>query len=286
MSEITLNACPICASGAIRLLEPIDYPSAGQRLGLWRCGECRITFLNPRFESSDLAYSPEHVQRYLRQLVADGLLREDYTPVLDRIRLRYRELADLAHRAHQGGEVIDIGCGLGMSMLALRYHGIQAVGIDVNEHMVCTGRDVLGLDVRRIGVDDLTTRYALATLSSCLEHVFDPVGFLTTIRQRALVPGGRLVVTVPNLLDISYIVHRTRMAHAFHGGHVWYFTEETLGMVAEKAGFDVGEFYRHDFELPDVLGSAMRFVRELAGLDLNLYGAIGCTLTARSSAIA
>ena len=103
--------------------------------------------------------------------------------------------------------VVDLGCGRGEWLLALKEQGIPVRGVDSN--VVCvTECASKGLDVE---LDDLVTflgkqpdqSVGAFTLFQVLEHLpFDVL--LTTLRQirRVLVPGGRLIAEVPNAKNL------------------------------------------------------------------------------------
>jgi SAM-dependent methyltransferase len=237
-------------------------------------------FLNPRIAGSQRGYSQEFVDSYIDLLIKFGVLRSDRSADEAVIPNYYPEIVDLTHTVYDGTSVLDIGCGIGMSILALKVKGIQAKGIDIDPFMVATGRRLFGLDLEVRNLVDVDGRYSVATLSSVLEHVHEPVAFLDAIRTHILTESGHLVLTVPNILDISYIENGTAEDHRYHRGHVWYFNETTLSIVAERAGYRVERMYRHDIVLPGTIGNAMRFIRKYLCVDANLYGGIGCVLKA------
>ena len=103
--------------------------------------------------------------------------------------------------------VVDLGCGRGEWLLALKAQGIPVRGVDSN--VVCVAECASkGLDVE---LGDLVTflgkqpdqSVGAFTLFQVLEHLpFDVL--LTTLRQirRVLVPGGRLIAEVPNAKNL------------------------------------------------------------------------------------
>lgn len=84
-------------------------------------------------------------------------------------------------------------------------------------------------------------RYDLVWLNNVLEHVADPVGLLTSLRQ-LVSPKGILVVTVPNdgsayqenLLEHGDIDERFWVAIP---DHLAYFTYESLQCTTEATGW-------------------------------------------------
>ena len=99
--------------------------------------------------------------------------------------------------------VLDIGCGRGEFLLALKEAGLPGVGIDLNPAMVDTAR-AQGLDVTLAdAVAHLRDREpgSLAAIASfhVIEHIpFEGVLHLIEAAKRALMPGGLLILETPN----------------------------------------------------------------------------------------
>ena len=105
-------------------------------------------------------------------------------------------------------DALDIGCGMGFAMLALKSRGYRAVvGVDTDRSQIdaCKRRN---LDVELI--DDLADylgknkgRFGLITMLDVLEHIPPAQQIFVLKRIRAaLLPGGRLILRVPNASSI------------------------------------------------------------------------------------
>jgi SAM-dependent methyltransferase len=96
--------------------------------------------------------------------------------------------------------VLDIGCGTGMMVNALRQFG-EVFGIDPDEHAIAYSRRRI-TDPTRVHKGQLPDglprdqRFEIVTLLDVLEHVEDDVGSLRAIRE-VLNPRGILFLTVP-----------------------------------------------------------------------------------------
>ena len=136
-------------------------------------------------------------------------------------------------------DVIDIGCGMGFAMLALRDRGYcKVIGIDIDHSQieVCRRRN---LEVELI--DDLGDylsrhpgRFGLITMLDVLEHI--PTAQQIAILKQAnaaLAPGGRLILKVPNASSI--IASRWQYIDFTH--HTSY-TEHSIRFAVKCAGFD------------------------------------------------
>ena len=229
-----VRRCPSCEHERWRPVLRTDRDCC-----LAECDSCGLVFLNPRppREADESGYAADHADSLIPRLVERGLLTEDLTPVADRLLQRYEKLIELTRRLEPTQPVLDLGCGIGTSTLALRAAGIDAVGMEIDPGFVAAARSRLGLDVRQGDVlQPLAARHPIATLNSVLEHIDDPVGFLAAIRTNALSPNGALVLTVPNLASTEFVEHGIAW-RIIQPQHVTYFTEATLVATAERAGF-------------------------------------------------
>lgn len=138
----------------------------------------------------------------------------------------------------RGAKCLDIGCGMGFAMLALRDLGFQNVaGIDIDRAQVGAAAR-RGLAVDRVAD---TSAYLLARprtydvilLLDVLEHVavMEQIHLLQAIHS-ALRAGGRIIVQVPNAN--SPLASRWRYIDYTHTSS---FTEHSLAFVLANAGF-------------------------------------------------
>lgn len=106
-------------------------------------------------------------------------------------------------------EALDVGCGMGFAMGAMKRLGFSGVyGVDIDSSQIASARR-RGLAVEQ--VKDVAAflnanpgRFGFITMMDVFEHV--PVAeHVATARSlyRALAPGGRLVMQVPNAASVA-----------------------------------------------------------------------------------
>ncbi|BBH63930.1 SAM-dependent methyltransferase [Actinoplanes sp. OR16] len=129
----------------------------------------------------------------------DHLLTGTWLPAVPEIETRLRA----------GASVLDLGCGMGYSSvaLALAYPGITVRGADLDEHSVAVAREVAAA----AGVADrvsftladaaaVTGDYDLITIFEALHDMGDPVGVLRNARA-LLTPGGSVFIADERVAD-------------------------------------------------------------------------------------
>ncbi|ETA02928.1 methylase [Frankia sp. CcI156] len=101
------------------------------------------------------------------------------------------------------GKALDCGCGAGDNARLLRARGWRVTGvtIDPSERAAATAEcDHVELADLNAGLPFVPDgSHQLVLLSHILEHLADPVPLLVEAR-RALAPGGRVLVALPNVL--------------------------------------------------------------------------------------
>jgi len=139
----------------------------------------------------------------------------------------------------RSGEVVDIGCGYGFGLLALKRLGFTHVlGLEISEQQALRARS-LGLDVLVPGdvgawLEANRARFSVALLLDVLEHIPEDrqIEFARSI-YTSMGSGSRLLVQVPNASSI--IASRWRYIDYTH---TTSFTEHSLFYILRNAGFD------------------------------------------------
>jgi ubiquinone/menaquinone biosynthesis C-methylase UbiE len=155
-----------------------------------------------------------------------------------------RRRALLLDAVKPGERVLDLGCGAGRFVAALREAGAEPVGVELADAALERARrNVPGADFRLVADGSLPLGHGeidLVWCSEVLEHVPDTIALLTEVR-RVLKPGGRLLVTVPDHGRLK----RTLIALALYdahydplGQHVRFYTRRSLTRALHATGFE------------------------------------------------
>jgi 2-polyprenyl-3-methyl-5-hydroxy-6-metoxy-1,4-benzoquinol methylase len=169
--------------------------------------------------------------------------------------------------------ILDIGCGFGQTLDALRREGYRNLaGIDVSAEAVSGARQN-GLDVELI--EDIGSfcrkagkRYDFIIMSHVLEHVEKDriIDTLRIIRENLIAPQGSLAVMVPNAQSPTGCYWRYE-----DFTHTTIFTAGSLFYVLKSAGFESIEFIDPDGTADN--SPPVRLLRKLflAGYRINLH---------------
>jgi SAM-dependent methyltransferase len=228
-----LGACPVCGAPDREVLfadlDDASFQVAPGRWTLWRCGDCRAVYLDPR---PNLASIGDAYGRYythgvpdpkrfvtrrmdLRSALGRGYLNRVYGYRLkaavswkigkrlmsdrERTRLDYM-IRHLKAPGARGASLLDVGCSNGGFLALARDLGFRTTGVEPDPKAVEAGR-AAGLGILEGGLERPELKVGAfdhVTLSHVLEHLHDPRAALARILD-LLKPGGRLWLSQPNL---------------------------------------------------------------------------------------
>lgn len=152
--------------------------------------------------------------------------------------------------------VLDVGCSTGYLSERLRQRGATVVGIDVDERAVERARPfceaVYVGDVESMELPFEPGEFDAIACGDVIEHLREPEAFLARMRP-LLRPGGRLVVTTPNIANwamrLGLLFGRFRYTEwgILDRTHTRLFTRKTLEEALRAAGFRIEVF---DYTVP------------------------------------
>jgi SAM-dependent methyltransferase len=148
----------------------------------------------------------------------------------------YRAFFDQVH-GDRRKSLLDVGCGVGRFCQAAHYAGWDVTGIDISPQAVEIGSQYASFPILNRSADDMLRegrKFDVVTAFEVLEHLADPVAFLTKLRTLAA-EKGQVFCTVPNW-DCVEVQTATR-ADYVPPIHVGFFSTASLEKLAERAGF-------------------------------------------------
>lgn len=144
--------------------------------------------------------------------------------------------------------LLELGCGEGGLGAAIKQRQkCRVAGIELDAEAAAVARkkldDVYTGDVRHI-IDILHEQFDCIVASEIVEHVDDPWSLLSELHRLAT-PGGRLVISIPNIANASIIgdLLHGRFDYTYIGlacaGHVRFFTRSSIEDLLAISGWRV-----------------------------------------------
>lgn len=154
-----------------------------------------------------------------------------------------RVLAGLLRRRVAGlperrGRILDVGCGSGETLELLERAGFTVAGVEPSRQAAEAARG-RGLDVHCGTLEDAPfdpSSFDFVRFWHVLEHTPDPASALERARH-LLVPGGTLIVGVPNFGSLPARLARARWYGLDVPRHLYHFEPATLRGLLGQTGF-------------------------------------------------
>lgn len=167
----------------------------------------------------------------------------------------------------RGSDVLNLGCvnhSIALTegererwlqlQLSERFPKANVLGLDIDQENVARmraqGMNVEVGDAQRLNYHG---KFDTIVLGEIIEHLENPGACLEGCR-RALKPGGRIVVSTPNIFCVMHmLMYFKNYDHAFNSEHVAWFCPQTLRTMVERCGLRIETFKFVDDLAPDVV---------------------------------
>lgn len=184
----------------------------------------------------------------------------------------------------KGKRVIHVGCADHLPLIETKIknkkwlHGLltestaQCIGIDNNEEAVDYINHKLG--IKNVYLSDITidkfsvindSRWDYMILGELIEHVDNPVAFLSEIREKYKGKVDKILITAPNIFNILTINDIRKNVENINTDHRYWFSPYTLTKITLNSGFQNCElFFSERVKLP-LVKAAIRRLKLLFG---------------------
>jgi SAM-dependent methyltransferase len=135
------------------------------------------------------------------------------------------------------GRVLEVGCGSGVVISALRNLGWNAWGIDSDPVAVAVAkRKGLSVSVGSLlGAGFPDAHFDAVIMQHVFEHLFNPIETLHEC-VRVLKNDGRLILVTPNSESLGHRLFGRDWIHLHPPNHLYIYRRELLKKMAEEAG--------------------------------------------------
>ncbi|MFO0682468.1 MAG: class I SAM-dependent methyltransferase [Sandaracinus sp.] len=226
--------CALCGDTRMRAVFPEELPWVVE------CEACGLRRAEPQPTDAELAaiYDEHYYEQF-------GFVEGEHASDQGLVRTKRATFASLlaSARPHfgltRGKRLLDVGCGLGFSLLAAADAGFDAVGLDPlapTDPAARPGRKILRGSIETFE-PPITDRFDVVTMVDMIEHVRDPVATFRAV-DRLLVPRGLVICATNDSSSRGAKLLGARWVH-YHRAHLFFFTPDTLTRTAEAAGLEV-----------------------------------------------
>ncbi|MGO9148022.1 MAG: class I SAM-dependent methyltransferase [Desulfomonilia bacterium] len=204
-------ACVFCGNELVTHYSKVRDTITNEKFTIYKCVECGIGHTIPQ---------PKNLIQYYDKTYYGNRhgFTEDYC-IKRRKKIVFSAMKDL-----DGKRLLDIGCGDGSFLLALKKSGWDVVGTEINPNLEL----MKGLIVKG-HIDEFSNciPFDCITMWHTLEHMQDISSTLTQI-YNLLKPSGKIIIAVPNNGSFQSIIFKRKWLHLDVPRHLYHFDVEAL----------------------------------------------------------
>ena len=220
-------------------LQVQDKSVSHETFTIVQCQACEFQFTNPRPDAAHIGRYYESAAYVSHNSGAQGLINQVYK-VARFFTVRRKVALITKLNGGQKGRLLDYGCGTGHFLAGAKEAGWQVAGLEPNDRARQDAAARVGQPIQEPS--------ALATLAPgsfdviTLWHVLEHVHTLNeTLDQliRALKPGGKLLIAVPNVESLDAQHYRQDWAAYDVPRHLYHFSPASMRRLLGRHGLAV-----------------------------------------------
>lgn len=287
----TFDSCPFCESKNIKVLGKRLNKSQGffpkKKIGLtttvMRCHNCEIVFPNP-------LPIPNNIQDHYG-IIPEQYWKPDYFIISPTHLNPLLTWMNCIQPIPKGGKILDIGAGLGKSMIALTHHGYDAYGIEPSNEFHQRAIQTMGVSPEKLQCTPVEKAsypdnyFDAILMTAVLEHVYHPKETLQQLLSWVK-PGGIIYLQVPssnwlmgklmNLLYLlkgnDYVANLSPMHEPFH---LYEFSKQSFKAVEPHLQFKTLDYkyFICDTYMPKILQPLFKTIMKQTdtGMEIGIW---------------
>jgi len=237
---ILYDQCPACAHGDIAPLFPVtDYTVSRESFVIWECAHCTLRFTQGVPGESDIGPYYRSDSYISHTDTSKGLINRVYHRVRRHTLAQKKKLV-VSVTGKRTGALLDLGAGTGAFLGAMQEAGWKVTGLEPDPAAREKASSLYGLHL-----GDTEELFSLpehsmdaVTLWHVLEHVHRLHACLDRLRS-VLVPGGRLLLAVPNYRSYDQEVYGPFWAAYDVPRHLYHFSPAAMKTLLASHGLTV-----------------------------------------------
>ncbi|HMU73432.1 MAG TPA: class I SAM-dependent methyltransferase, partial [Ferruginibacter sp.] len=234
---IHYSCCPVCQSSQIQpKLTARDYTVSRQSFVIWYCSDCTLCFTQdiPDQDSIGVFYaSSDYISH---SDTKEGIINRLYHLVRKRTLASKKRLVVSATRTNSGN-VLDIGCGTGAFLYAMKAAGWTITGLEPDPSARAKAMELYAVNPQEPGrlFELPAASYAAITMWHVLEHVHELHAYMKRIGE-LLAPGGKLFIAVPNYTSADANAYKEYWAAWDVPRHLYHFSPGSMERLLSLHG--------------------------------------------------
>jgi 2-polyprenyl-3-methyl-5-hydroxy-6-metoxy-1,4-benzoquinol methylase len=243
-------ACPVCQNSDIsHFLECPDHFLTKEVFNIYKCNKCGFLFTHEHPGEADAGKYYES-DDYISHSNTSRSITEKAYQFVRQFMLRRKVRLIKRYTGLTKGRLLDIGCGTGHFLSAMKLAGWEVEGIEKSPKARSFAESEFGLSVT--DTSQIATHkdfsFDCITLWHVLEHFNDPEMIMKEIR-RLLKPDGVCVIALPNCDSFDAGYFRKYWAAFDVPRHLWHFNSQSFSRFAGRNEFSIKKIKQLPFDV-------------------------------------
>jgi 2-polyprenyl-3-methyl-5-hydroxy-6-metoxy-1,4-benzoquinol methylase len=236
-----IDNCKICARETKLWMSKLfdDRHGFPGFFDVYKCKECGFAGIN--FKTNKKKNADLYKNYYPRQKIDVSKINKNDYQIGSRFKLwRKGLLFDAQHWVESGSSVLDVGCGLGFSLMELENMGCKAFGLDPDVNVSKIAKK-LDLNIKVGTMEDKlfkNKKFDYVIANQVLEHVEDPIEFLKLCKNQ-ISANGRIILSFPNSDSLTRKMLGKNWLHWHAPYHLNHFNRKSIKILAGKVGLKI-----------------------------------------------
>lgn len=252
---------PNCACNRNNYKEILSGVHNNREFQIIKCQKCGLSRTWPIFENENA------IGKFYNE-------QEDYQERLNQLELWQsfgQRILKILKKYKNFGDLLDIGCNIGIFTDLARKNSYNAYGIDLSSKAIEMGKKEFHLENRlTIGkleeINFPSNKFDIVTYLHVLEHIPDLNAELAKA-YKVLKPRGIILIETPNFNSIWRKVLRARWYPLAPHQHIWQFEPQSLKKILENHKYSILEtntnynmYHKISFDFKSLIKAILSFL--------------------------
>ena len=199
-----------------------------------RCNSCGFKYLNPRPTLSAIEKYYDMEEYHPHKITNESILDKIYTKVREiNINVKKKLLNKLCT---QKGKLLDVGCGTGEFLVAMKKYGWDVTGMETAKEArgIASKDDIFVYD----DLNKIEGHFDIITMWHVLEHIHDVSGLMKSLNG-LLSDSGFLIIAVPNIDSLDSKFYKSEWVALDTPRHLYHFRPDDIQILLDKNNFEL-----------------------------------------------